>query len=184
MTGRRIQYADDDTESVGLLMRLRMPSLAVGLVLGVLLSFMTSRFEQVLEQNIQIAFFIPFIVYMADAVGTQTQGIYSRDLRGGKASFKKYLFKETLLGIIFGLISSIASALIVLFWLGSQKVALTIALAMFGAVSVAPVVALLVTEVLQLEHRDPAVGSGPIATVIQDAISILIYGLIASAILL
>ena len=55
---------------------------------------------------------------------------------------------------------------------------------MFAAVLVAPLVALLVTETLQLEHSDPAVGSGPIATVIQDTLSILIFGLIASAIIL
>jgi Mg/Co/Ni transporter MgtE len=37
---------------------------------------------------------------------------------------------------------------------------------------------------LQLEHSDPAVGAGPIATVVQDTVSILIFGFIASAIIL
>lgn len=184
MNLQRIEYADDDIESVSFLARLRAPSLLIGLVLGAALSFMTSRFEQVLAENIKIAFFIPFIVYMADAVGTQTQAIYSRDLKSGKASFKGYLLKETLLGIIFGVISSAASVVITMAWFGSIEIALTVSLAMFVAVAVSPIVALLVTEVLQLEHRDPAVGSGPIATVLQDTISIVIYGLIASAIIL
>lgn len=181
---QKIEYADDDTESVSLLTRMRFPSLAIGLLLGIVLTFMTSRFEQVLEHNIKIAYFIPFIVYMADAVGTQTQAIYSRDLKTGKASFKKYLVKETWIGIIFGLISSLASAVITTVWFHSRDITLTVSLSMFASVAVAPIVALLVTELLQLERRDPAVGSGPIATVLQDAISILIYGLIASAIIL
>ncbi len=60
---------------------------------------------------------------------------------------------------------------------------MVVSTAMFFTVTIAPLVALLVTEVLQLEHKDPAVGSGPIATVIQDTLSVLIYGLVASAIL-
>ncbi len=184
MNSKRIKYADDDTESVSFLARMRAPSLLIGLILGAALSFLTSRFEQVLAENIRIAFFLPFIVYMADAVGTQTQSIYSRDLKTGKASFKAYLLKETFLGILFGALSSAASGGIALVWFGSTQIALTVSLAMFAAVAVAPVVALLITELLQLEHRDPAVGSGPIATVLQDTISIVIYGLIATAILL
>lgn len=184
MSQERIQYADDDTESVWWLVRLRSPSLVIGLVLGVLLSFVTSRFEEVLSQNIKVAFFIPFIVYMADAVGTQTQDIYARDLKTGKASFKKYLVKETFLGIIFGAAAGVMSAAIAAVWFSSAELTFAVSLAMFGAIAVAPVVALIVTEFLQLERKDPAVGAGPIATVIQDTLSVLIYGLIASAIIL
>ena len=37
-----------------------------------------------------------------------------------------------------------------------------------------------VTQLFQEEHRDPAAGAGPIATVIQDATSIIIYGIVSS----
>ena len=184
MSRQRIEYADDDTESVGRLARLRLPSLAIGLVLGVVLSFVTSRFEQVLTQDIKIAFFIPFIVYMADAVGTQTQDIYVRDLRTGKASFRKYLVKETALGFIFGLLASVGSAIVTYVWFGSPAITLTISASMFGAVLVAPLVSLLIIQLLKRERVDPAAGSGPIATIVQDTLSILIFGFIASAILL
>ena len=184
MEVKKIRYADDDITPIGRLVRMRIPSLMIGLVLGILLSFITSRFEEVLAENIRIAFFIPFIVYMADAVGTQTQTIYTRDLRTGKASFKKYLVKESFLGIILGAASSLVVALITAIWFASAELTLAVSLATFGAIAVAPLVALLVTELLQLEHTDPAVGAGPIATVIQDTLSVLIYGLIASAIIL
>ncbi len=180
----RILYADDDTSSVKRLVRLRVPSLAVGLALGILLSFVTSRFEEVLASDIHVVFFIPFIVYMADAVGTQTQSIYVRDLRSGKASFKKYLVKEVLVGIALATAASLVAGLIVLFWLNSTTLACAVSLSMFLAVGSAPLVALLVAEALQLERTDPAVGAGPIATVIQDTLSVLIYGLVTSFILL
>ena len=179
-----IKYADDDTESVRFLLRLRIPSLAVGLLLGLVLSFVTSRFEEVLAANISVAFFIPFVVYLAAAVGAQTQSIYVRDLKTGKASFRKYLFKEGALGIILGAIFGLVTAFIIGLWFGSKELAMAVALSTFGAVALAPLIALVVTEILQLEHTDPAVGAGPIATVIQDTVSVLIYGLIASAIIL
>jgi len=177
-------YADDDRISVGRLANMRLAPLLIGLVLGVLLSFVTSRFEEVLAANVHIAFFIPFIVYMADAVGTQTQSIYVRDLKTGQANFIVYLFKESVLGLILGLICSALVAVISLFWFKSTELTIAVALSMFGAIASAPIIALVIAEILKIEHSDPAVGGGPIATVIQDTISVLIYGLIASAIIL
>jgi len=121
---------------------------------------------------------------MADAVGTQTQSIYVRDLRTGKAVFKHYLIKETSLGILLGLVFSIITAGITTLWFRSQELTIVVSLSMFCAVALAPLVALIVTEIFQLEKKDPALGSGPIATVVQDTPSALIYGLIASAIIL
>lgn len=184
MNAKKIQYADDDVTPIRRLIQMRIPSLIIGLILGVFLSFLTSKFEEVLSKDIKIAFFIPFIVYMADAVGTQTQTIYVRDLRSKKANFKKYLIKETLLGVILGLFSSIIVGLTTIIWFASIKFSLAVSLSMLGAISVAPVVAICVAEVLELEHTDPAVGAGPIATVIQDTLSVMIYGFIASLILL
>lgn len=184
MDSKKIQYAEDDDESVKLLLRLRLPPLFIGLFLGMGLSFVVSAFEDVLRENIALAFFIPFVVYIASAVGTQTQSIYTRDLKTGKANFKTYLLKETVLGIVLGLIFSLLTALVLFLWYHSQPLTLAVSLAVFGAIASAPLIALIVTELLQLERTDPAVGAGPIATVIQDTVSVLIYGLIASAIIL
>src|SRR5574344_1766808 len=81
----RTEYADDNYEPIKTLCRLRLPSLIIGLVLGICISFVTSNFEEVLSQNVQVAFFMPFVVYIADAIGTQTETIYSRNLKTGKA---------------------------------------------------------------------------------------------------
>lgn len=184
MSWKRIQYADDDTSTVKRLVRLRAPSIIAGLFLGMILAIVVSRFEEVLAKDIKVAFFIPFIVYLADAVGTQTQNIFARDLKTRKTSFHKYLWKETLVGMIFGTLSAFVSLVVVMVWFNNPPLAVTVASSMFTAVAAAPLVALIVTESLQLEHLDPAVGAGPIATVIQDTLSVLIYGVIASVILL
>ena len=80
-------YADDAKEKVGFLLRLRLPWLIIGLVGGTLASFLVSRFEEILSQNISLAFFLPLIVYMSDAVGTQTETIFVRNLAKGKVNF-------------------------------------------------------------------------------------------------
>ena len=154
---KKYKYADDDIVPVKRLVQMRIPSLMIGLVLGFVLSFATSGFEKVLEKDIKVAFFIPFIVYMASAVGSQTQNIYVRDLRTGKTNFKTYLFKESILGIILGLVSSLAVGTITYLWLQDYKLTLAVCLSMFTAIAVAPLLALIITKILQIEHSIPLV---------------------------
>jgi len=181
---KKTLYADDDCESVGLLIRLRAPSLVVGLLLGIGISFVVSGFEEVLSRNVQIAFFLPFIVYIADSIGAQTGAIYCRDLKTGKAKFSAYFFKELALGIIFGAVFGIFSGMVSFIWLKNNLISLTVAVATFFAIVVAPVSALIISYFFQYIHEDPAADSGPIATVIQDLTSVLIYGIVATIIML
>ncbi len=180
----KIVYADDDTESIGVLLKLRIPPLLIGLGLGIAISFATSRFEEVLAHNIRVAFFLPFIVYMADAIGTQTQSIYARDLKSGKAKFRNYLIKESALGLVLGLLLGIISGMVVWLWIKERLLAMSVGISMFSAAFSAPLIALIITEIIALTHEDPAVGAGPIATVIQDMMSVIIYGTISSFVLL
>jgi magnesium transporter len=180
----KIRFADDEKFSIRVLGLMRTPPLLIGLVLGFLMSLATSRFEEVLSKHVQVAFFIPFIVYMADAVGTQTQTIYIRDLTRGKAHFFTYLVKEGVLGILLGLLFGLLSFIATIVFFHWMLLALAVGISMFVAISTAPVINIIIVELLELEHQDPAMGSGPIATVIQDAISVIMYGIIASAIIL
>jgi magnesium transporter len=58
-------------------------------------------------------------------------------------------------------------------------VAATVALALLCSTSTATVVAMALPYGLNRLGRDPAFGSGPLATVVQDLLSILIYFAIA-----
>lgn len=176
-----IEYADDEHTPLRRLIGMRLPPLTIGFILGILLPLIVSRFEELLTHDLRIAFFIPFILYMANAVGTQTESIYVGDLRTGKASFKKYLIKESLIGLVLGSIFGIAVGLLAFFWFKSEMLAKAVAFGMLGAVAVAPIVAMLVVEFFELERADPAVEAGPIAAVLQDSLSVLIFGLIAGA---
>ncbi len=175
---------DDNHESIGTLFKLRTPSLLLGLVLGIGISFVTSNFEEVLAKNVHVAFFLPFIVYIADAVGTQTEAIYSRALKHGKDKYFKYFWKELLLGIVYWIVFWVLSGIIAFMWLHDLPTAQTVALASLVAIAVAPIVSLTIAQIFRREHQDPAAGTGPVATVIQDLISVVIYGAVASMIVL
>lgn len=178
------EYADDDKSSIFSLLKIRVPSLLIGLVLGAGISLVTSNFKQVLAKNIELAFFLPFIVYIADAIGTQTEAIYTRDLKSGKASFYMYFKKEILLGAIFGMFFALTSYIVSFIWLNNSLISLTLLVSSFITTSIAPVVGLLVAHLFFILKKDPAAGTGPVATVVQDTLSVVIYGLVANFILL
>lgn len=183
MEKKSYEITDETHARLGVLVRLRLPWIAIGLVGGFLATLLVSKFEIVLSQNLSLAFFLPLIVYMSDAVGTQTETIYIRNLEKVRNNFWKYMGKESLIGFTLGIIFGISTGIFAYLWLGSLATAFTVGIAMFVNVSIAPIVALIIPEILFKEHTDPALGAGPFATVIQDMISLLIYFLIASLII-
>lgn len=173
---------DEVKEPVGHLLEHRLPWLIFGLLGGVLTTVIVSKYETILSSDLRLAFFIPIIVYMSDAVGTQTETIYIRTLAKKKARFLLYLLKETALGLCLGIIFGLAVGVFASYWLKSAAVGFTVGLAMLINVTIAPFLATVIPALLYKEHSDPALGAGPLATVIQDLISLLIYFLIASLI--
>ena len=69
----------------------RLPWLLVGLLGSMLATLVVARFERALEARIAIAFFVPGIVYLADAIGTQTEAIIVRGLSLSRASLRHLL---------------------------------------------------------------------------------------------
>lgn len=177
-------YADDNKESILFLLKLRLPWLAAGLTLGLIATVLVSTFEKVLATEVSLAFYMPIVVYISDAVGTQTQTVYVRALAKGHPKFGTYFFKELIQGIVLGILFGSVTALFSYFWQKELTVAISVGLAMLGSIASATLIALLVALALKREHQDPAVGAGPVTTVIQDVISLVIYFLIASALVL
>lgn len=175
---------DDTQDRLFLLIEERLPWLVLGLIGGIIVTVLVSKFETILSKNISLAFFLPVIVYMSDAIGTQTENIYVRNLSKFRDNFLTYLFKELMLGLTFGAIFGILLGIFAKVWIGSTSVALTVAIAMFCNGLIAPIVALVVPELLFKGNEDPALGAGPFTTILQNLISLSIYLLVASLIIL
>jgi len=154
----------------------RLPWLLVGLVGSIAATMIMAGFQDRLSLHVAIAFFIPAIVYLADAVGTQTEAVVVRGLSFLHAPrFSHLLAGEVSAGIIIGGVLGAFALPLVYAGFGDFKLALSVALAIAVAGSLATACGLILPWLLLRQGYDPAFGSGPVATVIQDTLSILIY---------
>jgi magnesium transporter len=169
-------------EPAGRRFRHRVPWLLIGLAGALLAADLVGWFETRLQQRVMLAFFIPGIVYLADAVGTQTETVVVRGLSIGVA-MRRMVGRELLAGLAIGLaLAAVAGPVVWLRW-RDPDVALSVAISMFAACSTATLAAMGLPWLFQLFGLDPAFGSGPLATVVQDLLSILIYFAVATMVL-
>lgn len=173
---------DDAHESIERLVERRVPWLFVGLVGGIFATLIVAQYEAILAADVRLAFFIPLVVYLSDAVETQAETIYVRVLARRRQLFRLYLFKESMVGLGLGSIFGLVLGLFATYWLDSMAIGVTIGLTTLINLTLAPVLAVLIPNILYRQHTDPALGAGPVGTIIQDLISLLVYFLIASAI--
>lgn len=158
----------------------RLPWLGVGLIGALLAAGIVGNFEADLAANVLIAFFVPGVVYLADAIGTQTEALVIRGLSLG-VSVRRIVGREIATGVLLGLILGGVSLLVVGSIWQDWQVALAVALSLLAAASIATVIALVLPWLISKLGRDPAFGSGPLATVIQDLLTVTIYLATASA---
>lgn len=169
------------TERVGRRLLHRLPWLLVGLIGALVAAVVVSAFGSQLEEQVLIAYFVPGVVYIAAAVGMQTETLVIRGLSLG-IGIRRVAAREVVTGGLMGLIlASLAFPLVWVGW-GDIDVAAAVAVAMFAASAIATCVAMLLPWTLHRLGKDPAFGSGPIATVIQDLLTVSIYFLTAVAI--
>lgn len=158
----------------------RVPWLLLGLVGALVAADIVGWFETQLQGHVMLAFFIPGIVYLADAVGTQTETVVVRGLSVG-VSIRQVVWRELLTGVLIGVVLGLVS-LPLLYWRwGQGNLALGVALSLGAACSTATVAAMALPWVFDCCGIDPAFGSGPLATVIQDLLSIVIYFAVVTA---
>lgn len=152
----------------------RLPWLVVGLVGMLLAADLVAAFEHQLRSSLVLAFFLPGIVYLADAVGTQTETLIVRGLSVG-IPIGRVLRQEIVTGILIGFGLALASAMVTVWRWNTGEFVVVLAISLIAACSTATVVAITLPWILHALGRDPAFGSGPLATVIQDLLSIVIY---------
>ncbi|HZK15836.1 MAG TPA: magnesium transporter, partial [Solirubrobacterales bacterium] len=157
----------------------RLPWLLVGLIGAMASAVLVGSFEAELDKKVLLAFFVPAVVYMADAVGTQTETLL---IRGMSASIDMgtVIRRELLTGVLIGILIGLAFFVFALIGWGDLDVALAVALALTASCSIATSVATVLPRLLSRLGSDPAFGSGPLATIVQDLLSIAVYLAIAT----
>ena len=148
-----------------------MPWLVVGLVGAMVSAGVMAAFEAQLNANLAVAYFLPGIVYLADIVGTQTETLPSAVCRRCRdPPHHRTRGAHRLPGVLLGA----AMLPVVALMTGDWMLGAAVALAVLAASTIATVVALALPWLLHHLGKDPAFGSGPLATVIQDLLTIVI----------
>lgn len=160
----------------------RVPWLVIGLAGAMASAAIVGSFEEQLRAEVLLALFIPAVVYMADAVGTQTETVVIRGMSVG-VPLRDIVVRELATGLIIGALVAASFFPFALVVWDDSSIAAAVSLALFVSCSIATVVAMALPYLLSRLGRDPAFGSGPLATVIQDLLSILVYFAIALALL-
>lgn len=166
-------------EPVSRRFRHRIPWLLLGLAGALLAADFVSWFEAQIHAQVMLAFFLPGIVYLADAVGTQTETVVVRGLSLG-VPMRRMLAREVATGLAIGLVLAATAGPLVWWRWGDVRVAACLFVAVLAACSSATFAAMGIPWALSALGLDPAFGSGPLATVVQDLTTILIYFAVAA----
>jgi magnesium transporter len=159
----------------------RLPWLLLGLAGAFGAAVIVGGFQAHLEEEVLLAFFLPGVVYMSAAIGTQTQTVVIRGFSVG-VTMRDTLRRELTSGVLLSAAIAAAFVPVALVGWGDFDLAFGVGLALFGSSLAATAIALLLPWLFQRLGADPAFGSGPLATVLQDIFTIAIYFAVASPI--
>jgi len=155
--------------------RRRLPWLLFGLFASSIITIVMAGFEHSLSANVSVAFFVPAIVYIAGAIGTQAVSVAVRGLLDEDIAILSLLRGELLVGTGIGAVLGLISAVLVMASFGDHRLAAAVGLAVLGGGVISAVVGFGLPWAFTRFGSDPALGSGPICTIIQDVSSLLIY---------
>lgn len=167
------------------LVRSRIVWLLVLIVAATLTVNVLGYFETTLAQVVALALFIPLLIGTggnagAQAATTVVRALAIADIR--VRDFPRIVFREVLTGLLLGSILA-AIAVIPATLLVGQQIALVLAIALIVVCTLATLIGALIPLFAQRFGVDPAVVSAPFITTIVDTVGLIIYFIVARAIL-
>ena len=175
--------ADD---SIWELTKARLPWLLIGMFGGIGAASIINGFSDAMLKFPALLLFIPLIQATAGNVGVQSSAIIVQGLANDSidGSMFKRLLKEFALGLVNGLAIAFIVLLISHFAFHTTYAeSLTICIALISVIIMAAIIGTFIPIFLDKRGIDAAVATGPFITTSNDIFGILLYFLIAKAIL-
>lgn len=166
--------------------RSRLPWLLVTLIGGMLAGQVLRGLETELNTMVALAFFIPLLTGMGGNVGTQSSTLTVRGLATGQIVGREIfltVLKESLVGMIIGAVCGMIVGLVAFLWQDNLMLGLVVGLALLGNTTTAATMGTLVPLFFKRVGIDPAVASAPFISTSIDITGLLIYSLLASALI-
>ena len=162
----------------------RLPWLFASWVGGVTAAYLIGVFENMLENIIALAAFIPVILGMGGNIATQSSTIIVRGMATGRVNIGgeiKLIIKEMqvglLLGILYGILLGVFAK--ITFPNAHNYLGVVVGLSICVSMIVAATVGTIIPLILRKLDIDPAVATGPFVTTSIDILGVLFYFLIA-----
>jgi len=166
---------------IGLALKHRLPWLLLGMAGGILSAGIIDLFEETLKQYLLLAAFIPLIVFTTNAVALQMTAFLIRDLATETdLPFGKYVLHELRIAAVLAIVCGMLLTAIVHMLYGDPKTSIVLGLGLFCGILTSIFTGTVVPYTFYRLKLDPADASGPIGTIIQDNVSIVIYFSIAA----
>ncbi|MDO5836241.1 MAG: magnesium transporter [Methanobacterium sp.] len=164
--------------------RSRIPWLIIGVVGGTLAASLIAQFEELLSSFIALASFIPVMVYMSDAAGAQTEALIIRSMAlDTKLNVRKYLTREIVVATALAMVSGAFAALLAYLTRQNLILGFIIFLALFFSIIASVSINTFAPLILRRFNYDPALATGPLATIFSDIATLAIYLAVAMTLL-
>ncbi|MFB6307465.1 MAG: magnesium transporter, partial [Flavobacteriales bacterium] len=164
------------------LSKARLPWLIVGLLGGVLGAQVIGVYEEQLQVDPRLAFFIPMIAAMAGNVGVQSSAVVVQNIANESLNIEGVipkLSRELAVGFLNGLIlAALIFGYNILFF-ETFQISITVSLSLFSVIIFAAFFGTFIPLLLNKYKVDPALATGPFITTINDIFGIFIYFFIA-----
>jgi len=144
-----------------------------------------SFFENVLDQMVVLSLFIPLLIGVGGNAGAQSATTIVRAMATDEVVWSdllRVLLREARVGILLG--STLAAVALLIVWgFFGREIGMIVALSLIANCTLASLVGALMPILAQHVGVDPAVVSAPFVTTIVDATGLVVYFLVARAIL-
>lgn len=158
------------------MIRSRLPWLIIGVMGGIAAASLIARFESLLSSFIALAAFIPIMVYMSDAAGTQSEALIIRSMAlDTNLNMRFYIIREIKVAAVIALVSGLLAGLMAFITRSNPLLGAIIFLSMFFSIIASVIIATISPLIFKKLNFDPAVATGPLATIVSDIITLAIY---------
>jgi len=166
--------------TASVMIKSRLPWLILGVFGGTVAASVISGFEEILSQVLALAAFIPVLVYMSDAVGTQSEALIIRSIAlEPKLPIGSYVLREFKIAAALALICGILISIVAAVGWANSYLGIVVGFSMFFSIIVAVLISTLLPLGFRKLNSDPAIATGPFATMISDIATLTIYFTVA-----
>ena len=161
--------------------------LLVLMISGMITGGILGQYEAAFAAMPLLDTFIPMLTDTGGNAGSQSSTLVIRGMAVGDIELRDFLrvfWKEFRVSLLVGaVLSAVNFVRLIITYPGNEMIALTVALALFVTVLLAKTVGGVLPMAAKLVHADPAIMAAPLITTIVDALSLVVYFKIASALL-